>query len=133
MGQYDELEDVGEVTVKMGRQVTEEIGGDRLGGVLDEDTEVTEGEGADLGDRDDRDTVFAVDWRFLVGNCWDTAALSEAFLSGRPDMVGGGKSRPSLAFRESWRAKSEACHHSRNFSAKILVGSNSLRLDKSLG
>lgn len=40
------------------------------------------------------------------------------------DMMGGGNSNPSVAFRDSCRAKSLACHHSKNFNAKILVGSN---------
>lgn len=41
------------------------------------------------------------------------------------DIIGGGNSNPSVAFRDNCLAKSLACHHSRNFSAKILVGSNS--------
>lgn len=53
--------------------------------------------------------------------------------AGKPETVGGGSSRPSAAFRESWRAKSLACHHSRNLSAKIDVGSRIFRLDRSLG
>ena len=54
-------------------------------------------------------------------------------VSGKPDIVGGGNSRPSFAFLESWRAKSDACHHSRNFRAKIDVGNKIFRLESSLG
>lgn len=40
------------------------------------------------------------------------------------DIIGGGNSNPSVAFLDNCRAKSLACHHSKNFNAKILVGSN---------
>lgn len=53
--------------------------------------------------------------------------------AGRPDMIGGGSSSPSAALRESCRAKSEACHHSRNLSAKMEVGRRILRLDSRRG
>lgn len=46
------------------------------------------------------------------------------------ERVGGGSSSPSLAFRASCRAKSLACHHSRNLSAKMLVGRRTRRLDR---
>ena len=52
---------------------------------------------------------------------------------GRPEIVGGGRSSPSAALRVSCRAKSEACHHSRNFKAKMEVGRRILRLDRSRG
>ena len=48
-------------------------------------------------------------------------------------MMGGGRSRPSAALRESCRAKSEACHHSRNLSAKMEVGRRILRLERRRG
>lgn len=48
----------------------------------------------------------------------------------RPEITGGGRSSPSVALRLSCRAKSEACHHSRNFRAKMLVGRRNLRLDR---
>ena len=51
----------------------------------------------------------------------------------RPEIIGGGSSRPSAAFRDSCLAKSDACHHSRNFSANIDVGSKNRREDRSLG
>lgn len=66
-------------------------------------------------------------------DCSD-AGLAEGFSPAEsPDITGGGNSRPSLAFLASWRAKSDACHHSKNFSAKIEVGSRIFRLDKSRG
>lgn len=54
-------------------------------------------------------------------------------LVGSPEMIGGERSRPSAALRESWRAKSEACHHSRNLSAKMDVGRRILRLERRRG
>ena len=53
--------------------------------------------------------------------------------AGRPEIMGGGRSRLSAALRESWRAKSEACHHSRNLSAKMEVGRRIFRLDSNRG
>ena len=47
--------------------------------------------------------------------------------------MGGGRSRPSAAFRESCRAKSDACHHSKNFRAKMDVGRRILRLESKRG
>ena len=51
----------------------------------------------------------------------------------KPAVTGGGRSSPSAAFFDSWRAKSEACHHSRNLSAKMEVGRRILRLDSRRG
>jgi len=42
-------------------------------------------------------------------------------------------SSPSTAFLESCLAKSEACHHSRNFRANIEVGRRIFRLESSRG
>jgi len=50
-----------------------------------------------------------------------------------PETIGGGNSKPSEAFLESWRAKSEACHHSRNLRKNMLVGSSTFKLLSSLG
>ena len=50
-----------------------------------------------------------------------------------PEITGGGSSSPSAAFLLNCLEKSLACHHSKNFRAKILVGSKILRLDSSLG
>lgn len=55
------------------------------------------------------------------------------FCWGRPEIMGGGSSRPSIALRESWRAKSEACHHSRNLRANMDVGRRNLRLESKRG
>jgi len=41
-------------------------------------------------------------------------------------MIGGGNTNPSVAFLLSCLAKSDACHHSRNFNAKIEAGSRNL-------
>ena len=48
-------------------------------------------------------------------------------------MTGGGRLRFSVAFRESCRAKSDACHHSRNLRAKMDVGRRRLRLERRRG
>lgn len=50
-----------------------------------------------------------------------------------PDITGGGSSMPSVALRDSCRAKSDACHHSRNLSANIEVGRRRRSEDSSLG
>ena len=50
-----------------------------------------------------------------------------------PATIGGGKFKFSVAFLESCVAKSEACHHSRNLSAKIEVGSRSRSAESSFG
>jgi len=44
--------------------------------------------------------------------------------AGSPATTGGGNSNPSAALRESCRAKSEACHHSRNLRENIEVGNS---------
>src|ERR1700753_1184942 len=53
--------------------------------------------------------------------------------AGSPVTTGGGNSNPSAALRDSCRAKSDACHHSRNLRAKIDVGSSILSEDASFG
>lgn len=55
-----------------------------------------------------------------VGLVLDVGAEGE----GLYDITGGGNSNPSVAFLDNCLAKSLACHHSRNFNANILVGSN---------
>lgn len=76
----------------------------------------------------------------IGGFDFDSAAFSDLLLAslteeaaGRPAMTGGGNSKPSAAFRESCRAKSEACHHSRNFRANMEVGSRMLRDENNRG
>lgn len=46
---------------------------------------------------------------------------------------GGGSSIAAFVFAESWRAKSEAYHHSRNLRKKIDVGRSSLSESRSFG
>lgn len=85
---------------------------------------------------EERETVFLVagsEAGTEVGGLYDDEEPSLGSLGGRPETRGGGSSRPSTALRESWRAKSEACHHSKNFSAKIEVGSRTLRLERMRG
>ena len=77
----------------------------------------------------------AESWRIIDGFSGVGLSLADfaECLLGRPEVVGGGSSRPSFARRESWRAKSELCHHSRNLSAKIEVGSRIFRLERRRG
>lgn len=135
MGQNGEVGGVGGGTVRIGRWVNEEIGGESLDADCVGDMETEEGGDGRFGAGVDNDTVLVVGGgapaKGVLG--FEEGAGFGAFFSGRPEMIGGGKSRPSAALRDSWRAKSEACHHSRNLSAKILVGSSTLRLDNSLG
>lgn len=86
-------------TVRMGRRVVEDIGGSIRWG---------------LSDKDDAGRAFSED-----SACFDDCCFAEG---GRDGSIGGGRSMFSAAFLDSCRAKSEACHHSRNLSAKILVG-----------
>lgn len=94
------------------------------------------------GENEERETVFLVMVVVLLvfgsefcnkAGCLDDDEPGLEFWGGRPEIRGGGSSRPSAALRESWRAKSEACHHSRNFSAKIEVGRRTLRLERRRG
>ena len=117
MGQRCDVPEAGAGTVRIGRRDDEEIGGS-ISEALSED----EDEG-----------------RFIVGSGF--SGVESCFLMKRVDVdvgrelgtIGGGNSMFSAAFCESCRAKSEACHHSKNFSAKMLVGSNILRLASNLG
>ena len=137
MGQKEDVVGIGAGTVWIGRYVMEDIGGLGLVG-LEEGVEADVGgddDGWDCEDGEERDTVLVG-----VGRC-DGDADAFGFsdlgngggLVGRPEMMGGGISRPSAAFLESWRAKSDACHHSRNFKAKIDVGRRILRLARRRG
>ena len=51
--------------------------------------------------------------------CFEEGCVEE---DGREGSMGGGRSIFSAAFLDSCLAKSEACHHSRNLRAKMLVG-----------
>lgn len=105
------LECMGAGTVRMGRCVIEEMGGEPA---------VPESR------RDGGLSAAFSSWD--VGcSCGFGAVL------GTPLMVGGGSSSPSFAFRDSWRAKSEACHHSRNLRAKMDVGRSMRRLESKRG
>lgn len=52
---------------------------------------------------------------------------------GIPETIGGGRSNPSVAFLVSCRAKSEACHHSRNFRAKMEAGRRNRNEERARG
>lgn len=73
---------------------------------------------------------FAVDF---CGSFRDEVVVVVVVGLGKPAVTGGGRSIPSAAFFDSWRAKSEACHHSRNLRAKMEVGRRILRLDSRRG
>ncbi len=124
MGQRADVDSVGGGTVRMGRRDLESMGGLRFG----------------FGDRP------SFSFSFSLRGCGPEAGKSvddEVRFPGpsrdcpcttsRPDTMGGGNSRPSAALRESWRAKSEACHHSRNLRAKMEAGRRILRLDSKRG
>lgn len=80
----------------------------------------------------ERETVFVGDLERLRGFAFPGLG-GGCCLTGMPDTIGGGRSSPSAAFRDSCRAKSEACHHSRNLSANMEVGRRSRRLDSRRG
>jgi len=103
IGHNDAVAADGGGTVKIGRRVDAEMGG----------WTVLRGRGVSAFDRVPRfpSRVFSL-------------RTSAAFCSRpSPEMIGGGNTSPSVAFRDSCRAKSEACHHSRNLSAKMEAGS----------
>lgn len=93
----------GEATVNIGRRVVEDIGGSMRWVLSDDD---------DVGRGFSEPSV-----------CLDPCCLAEG---GSEGSIGGGSSMFSAAFRDNCRAKSEACHHSRNLRAKMLVGSRIL-------
>jgi hypothetical protein len=96
-------ESEGSGTVKIGNSVEEEIGGSMR---------------FNFSDDDDDGRCFS------SGFCFGKVLLMD---DGRLGSIGGGSSMLSAALRDSWRAKSEAYHHSRNLSAKMLVGSRIFR------
>ncbi len=112
IGQRKDVEDVGGGTVRMERRDLASMGGLRL---------------ADLGGFSGSLPEDMVD--IVVG----LLAGDDFCESGRPEMIGGGSSSPSAALRESWRAKSDACHHSRNLSAKMEVGRRIFKLESNRG
>lgn len=138
MGHIDDVEVVGRGTVRMGSPVDMDMG------ALKPAFLVREGEDGDdvglpsfaPGGVEGRFARLTLEVCFSAERRGDGEEGDAAgFLAGseRPAMTGGGSSRPSAAFRDSWRAKSDACHHSRNLRAKIEVGRRMRRLDRSLG
>lgn len=133
MGQRDEVWGVGPGTVRIGRPEIEEMGGGFLTACwvsVGEDG----GEGIVEGCCEvgpERETVFV--GRSGRRFSFVEVAYEGVFLTGMPDTIGGGRSSPSAAFRDNCLAKSEACHHSRNLSAKIDVGRRRRRLESKRG
>ena len=129
MGQREEVRGVGFGTVRMGRREVEEMGGLKDVGL------VIRLEFCMVGAAE-RETVLVV---IVFGSgtlgSWvsGVVALRSKGREGSPEMMGGGRLRPSAALRESCRAKSEACHHSRNLRANIEVGRRILRLERTPG
>ena len=103
-------ESAGKATVKIGSREDDDIGGSMCLCFSD----------------GDEDICFSPEGVCLL----NVALLADG---GRLDSTGGGSSIFSAAFRESCRAKSDAYHHSRNFSAKMLVGSRIFREDSKRG
>jgi hypothetical protein len=136
IGQREDVAVVGAGTVCIGSNDVEDIGGLALTGLEGTaDVDVAGDRGCTDAGGEERETVL------IVVDCWDDKVGAFGLLAvgkgegleGRPEMIGGGRSRPSVAFLESCLAKSEACHHSRNLRAKIEVGRRILRLDRSRG
>lgn len=115
-------------TVKMGRWEAEEMGGVGLAaGVERGRGDPGAAMAAAEGGGEERETVLfdrAVGFVWLFFSGFVEGAGRGA---GKPVTSGGGRSSPSVALRESWRAKSEAYHHSRNLRANMEVGRRSLR------
>ena len=95
-----------------------------------------------MGRRDDAAMGgFSISLLSFSGACWGWDIVETFWLDcpdftcreDKPDMTGGGSSSPSVAFLDNCRAKSDACHHSRNFKANILVGSKNFKLPNTLG
>lgn len=103
-------ESIGICTVNMGNSEDEDIGGSMRLFFSDEDDE---------------------------GRCFssvDPCLLDSRLVDGgRLGSTGGGNSMFSAAFCDNCRAKSDAYHHSRNFSANMLVGSKILSEDSKRG
>lgn len=94
----------GEGTVSIGRRVKDDIGGSMP---------------CALSAADDGFCAFSD-----ASLCLEVICFADGGSDGR---MGGGRSMFSAAFLDSWRAKSDACHHSRNFRANMLVGNRILR------
>ena len=81
----------------------------------------------------ERATVFVIRFVGAVSALGTLVGVDWGLGFGRPDMKGGGSSSPSVAFFDNCRAKSDACHHSRNLSANMEVGRRIFRLESSRG
>ena len=142
MGQSEEDCAVGGGTVRIGRCEVVEMGGEGLGvrmGVSSIEGLAFEvgWMGVKLGVVEERETVLSTetpgaDDGLVLGED-ETDGFDFEVGYGRPDMMGGGRLRPSVAFRDSCLAKSEACHHSRNLRANMEVGSRIFKLEKRFG
>ena len=127
-------------TTRIGSCVMDEIGGPLFGVLIalaEEEDEGSCGESDGDGDGaiDESETVFGVRSvlsSIIEGGPEFCLAIPKVGFARDPETTGGGRSRPSTAFLESCLAKSLACHHSKNFSANILVGSRSFRLENNL-
>lgn len=137
MGQRAVVAGVGKGTVRIGREVVIERGGRDLG-EIGGFVVMVGGEEEEEEEKEERETVFLL----AVLAIWDgSVGLDDAeeggesfgFGDGRPETSGGGRLRPSAALRESCRAKSDACHHSRNLRAKMEVGRRSFKLARRRG
>lgn len=92
MGQRELVLGLGAGTVWIGSKVVAHIGGLCLGGVVWEAVG-----GGLLPGGEERETVFVG-----AAVCVDSfVILREALFAGKPEMTGGGMSRPSVAFLES--------------------------------
>lgn len=112
MGQRCEVAGVGGGTVRMGSRVADDMGGSIRFALS----------------ADDEFGRFDPEFESL------SSAFDAGFVFGRRfGSTGGGSSMFSAAFRDSCRAKSDACHHSRNLRANIEVGSSILRDDSKRG
>lgn len=138
MGQREEVCEVGAGTVRMGRWVVVEMGGEgglRFGLGVEVADGCGRGGAAVVEGGAERETVFGtvLGGSAVVGLAEVLGRGLEDVGRGSPEIIGGGSSSPSAALRESCRAKSEACHHSRNLRAKMEVGRRILRLERRRG
>jgi len=124
MGQRCEVSFVGAGTVRMGSKEELEIGGS-MRRVLSE---------VEVGRFKSPVVPFSETLEVVDCCCCFGGPVSRVdVVFGRKGKIGGGRSIFSAAFLDNCLAKSEACHHSRNFSAKILVGNRILSEARSLG
>lgn len=114
-------------TVKMGRWEVEEMGGVGLDAGAERGCGGSGAAMAAAEEGEERETVLLGRIVGFVGLFFSGFVEGSGCEAGRPVTSGGERSSPSVTLRESWRAKSEAYHHSRNLRAKMEVGRRSLR------